>query len=253
MATTTQVADLTAIVASIKRRQSLANRATGPQFITIGSAFRIAGDTWTGPVVVSPDALFLFRRTLGYAPVTSPPDLLGIPHGTPEGYQLNSTRARDLPLAILNHPDWPVNDEHDCEVIILPCEQVHSFTRQAMSRWIEFAADGTPTRIACETEQPALAMEFLTRTGWAAVPLETKLPSARSQMATIGVLTAFVLLVLGTLIVACCDWVGTQLGMVFMVLLASGFAALLYSVLHVYTISSNTWDVLLSGRKPGAS
>jgi hypothetical protein len=242
MADATQTACLARIVASLKRRQTLAQRSSSQQFLLVGDVFRVGDETWTGPVIASPDALFLFQLPQGYTP-DEPRELLDIPRDPADLSTTFITMSSDLlPSAITGHPDWPVGRTLRCQVIVLPREDVQSIHYQLHGPWLDFSLATHPVVLRCESEDPAIAADFLARTGWTAPRIDTESSISRRQLATLAFAAAFMLLLFVSLSVTFSSYISSQSGMLVMVFVAGGFAALLYGVLHIRLADTAAWS-----------
>lgn len=168
---TGQQAVLSAIIGAMRRRANLANRSQTRQFLNIGRSFKVDQDSWTGPAIISPDAIFLFRfeRTYEAQPSTQAVSrgLLAIPRNPSESpLAIATLSSLELPGVITSHPDWPFPSIRECSVVIVPRELVSSVLYVPGQFGLHFVVGERLLQVGCEVVEPLTVSEFLRNTGW---------------------------------------------------------------------------------------
>jgi hypothetical protein len=213
----------------MRRRAVLAHRSQTRQFLNVGRTFQIDDSGWTGPAVVSPDALFLFRfeRVYEASPrrgSAASRGLLAIPRdGTDVAQSLAVISSQDLPGLITSHPDWPFPSVRECTVVIVPRERVGAVLYRPGQNSLQFTIGDCLVRVGCEVVDPLTLSGFLRNTGW---PTGGRPSSARSgpRMSTFAFLGGAV--GLATLAAVSFNSINSQVALLLGLVLSAGAAAL---------------------------
>lgn len=231
---TMQSAALASIVGAIRRRQSLAQRSIRSQFVNVGRSFHLIDDVWSGPAVLSPDALFLFQFERGSQQTGGDPhaikarDLLAIPRDplSHTDFALTTVSSSELPPAITDHPDWPFPSIRECSVVIVPRESIAAVLYLPGTNGLRFMTGGRVVQVNCEMLSPIEAATYLRDNGW---PTGNRRPPATRPVAdhlrAIGFAGGSAgLLLLAALTIN--SRIGAQLGLILGIVLAAGAATL---------------------------
>ncbi len=160
--------DIAPLVVAMKRRQLLSSGQEAPFFFQIGDSFTVGDDVWSGLVIASRDALYLFRETktregLRMAGVSSDANLSMC------SKELLTIEYADIPGAIISEPSWQKLVKNPCQVSVLLRDEVRTVALVPRTSDIEFASRYPLVRVQCGKILPWDAEAILRNSGW--VPL----------------------------------------------------------------------------------
>lgn len=143
-------------------------------YLLLNHGARVGTTLWNGPVILAPDAIYLFKESTGVPHahgalgafyllidalaqrVLPPTDLTGGPY-------------TDIPAPVRNDPAWPISNPPDHPVLILPRAAIQAIHHRRGQHEVELAFDGTHIAIKWGQLGGNRVNEFLVANGWPVV------------------------------------------------------------------------------------
>ncbi len=135
-------------------------------FAKIGGAFRVGKAKWLGPVVASPDAIYLVKKARQRNNAGG--GLIGaaISAALQSRDRFDTCRYFELPAEVTSHSDWPVKRKKDCRVLIIPKNEIKQIKHPGFTNVLRLEFQGTDIRIDYLMFRGRFVKEFLHAGGW---------------------------------------------------------------------------------------
>jgi hypothetical protein len=147
-----------------------------PVYRKIGGSFVVGKAKWAGPVIASPDAIYLLkvsRHNTGAAAGAHAGGLIGalvvgaISAAFQKPDETKSCKYFELPREVREHPDWPVKKQKkDVDVIVLPKPFVEGLRHPRFGNLLKLTAAGIPYTIEYTLFRGRKVKAFLAGAGW---------------------------------------------------------------------------------------